>query len=106
MTYKEAREYLQPVADNTPLAGYGEALRKAIEALREMEETEGIKILRKCRHKRLWVMCHEKCEKCGWGGGAKDEETGVCDAGGRCAGGSTESADPAKLAGADPVVHP
>ena len=40
MTYKEAREYLQPVADNTPLAGYGEALRKAIEALESVEQME------------------------------------------------------------------
>lgn len=38
MTYKEAREYLQPVADSTPLAGYGAALSKAIEALEKVED--------------------------------------------------------------------
>lgn len=40
MTYKEAREYLHPVAYRTPWYGYGAALRKAIEALEiaEMEE--------------------------------------------------------------------
>lgn len=37
MTYKEAAAYLQPVADSTPLVGYGSALAKAVEALREIE---------------------------------------------------------------------
>ena len=38
MTYKEAIEYLQPVADNTPLTGYGAALTAAIYALHMMDE--------------------------------------------------------------------
>lgn len=38
MTYKEARDRLQPVADSTQLAGYAAALSKAIEAL-EMAES-------------------------------------------------------------------
>ena len=38
MTFKEAIDYLQPVADNTPLTGYGKALDMAIEALRKAEE--------------------------------------------------------------------
>lgn len=33
MTYKEAKAYLQPIADNATLTGYREALCKAIEAL-------------------------------------------------------------------------
>ena len=40
MTYKEAREYLRPVADSTPLAGYGAALSKAVEALEKAESLE------------------------------------------------------------------
>ena len=40
MTNREAIEYLQPVADNTPLAGYGEALRAAIRALEDAEKLE------------------------------------------------------------------
>ena len=40
MTYKEAREYLRPVADSTPLAGYGAALSKAVEALEKVERLE------------------------------------------------------------------
>lgn len=47
MTYKEAREYLQPVADSTPLAGYGAALSKAIEALGLAESVVRCK---ECKH--------------------------------------------------------
>ena len=47
MTYKEAREYLQPVADSTPLAGYGAALSKAIEAL---EMAESVVRCKDCKH--------------------------------------------------------
>jgi hypothetical protein len=38
MTYKEARDRLQPVADSTPLAGYGAALSKAVEVLKLAED--------------------------------------------------------------------
>lgn len=37
MTNKEAITYLQPVADSTPMVGYGAALVAALEALREVE---------------------------------------------------------------------
>ena len=37
MKNKEAIEYLRPVADSTPLAGYGAALSAAIRALEEVE---------------------------------------------------------------------
>ena len=37
MTNKEAIEYLRPVADSTPLAGYGLALNLAIKALETVE---------------------------------------------------------------------
>ena len=37
MTYKEAIQYLQPVADSTPLVGYGGALRAALQAMQEVE---------------------------------------------------------------------
>lgn len=40
MTYKEARQYLQPIADSAEIPGYAAALEKAIEAL---EEKEGLK---------------------------------------------------------------
>jgi len=38
MTYKEAKAYLQPVADSTPLAGYGAALAAAIRALDDVDK--------------------------------------------------------------------
>lgn len=41
MTTREAIEYLRPVADSTPLAGYGLALSLAIQALEEKAEREG-----------------------------------------------------------------
>lgn len=37
MNYKEAREYLQPVADTCVLPQYAEALEMALEALQEVE---------------------------------------------------------------------
>jgi hypothetical protein len=40
MTYKEAREYLRPIADNHPLGGYAAALEKAMEALEKVEQME------------------------------------------------------------------
>lgn len=40
MTFKEAIEYLQPVADNTPLSGYGAALTAAIYALHQMDSAK------------------------------------------------------------------
>lgn len=38
MTNKEAIEYLQPVADNTPLTGYARALNLALDALRKVDK--------------------------------------------------------------------
>ena len=38
MTYKQAREYLQPVADNHPVTGYAVALTTAIRALEEVDQ--------------------------------------------------------------------
>ena len=40
MTNKEAKEYLQPIADNAQLTGYSAALRKAIWALEEVDRLE------------------------------------------------------------------
>lgn len=40
MAYRDAINYLRPVADSTPLAGYGAALTKAIEALEKVERME------------------------------------------------------------------
>ena len=40
MNYKEAKAYLQPIADNATLTGYREALCKAIEALEKVERME------------------------------------------------------------------
>lgn len=37
MNYKEAKEYLQPVADTCVLPQYAEALELALEALERME---------------------------------------------------------------------
>lgn len=37
MTLKEAIDYLQPIADSTPLAGYGAALAVALDAMRAQE---------------------------------------------------------------------
>lgn len=47
MTYKEAIHYLQPVADNTPLYGYGTAL---LLALRVLEAADAQVHCRDCRH--------------------------------------------------------
>lgn len=38
MTNQEAIAYLRPLADNTPLAGYGQALSTAIKAMETVEE--------------------------------------------------------------------
>lgn len=38
MDYKSAITYLQPIFDNTPKVGYGEALGVALNALREIEQ--------------------------------------------------------------------
>lgn len=38
MTNKEAKTYLQPVADNTPLVGYGAALTVAVRALEDVDQ--------------------------------------------------------------------
>lgn len=40
MNNKEAKEYLQPIADNAQLTGYSAALRKAIWALEEVDRLE------------------------------------------------------------------
>lgn len=37
MTTKEAIDYLQPIADNSDIAQHGEALRVALDAMREAE---------------------------------------------------------------------
>ena len=37
MEIRDAINYLRPVADSTPLAGYGAALTKAIEAMEDVE---------------------------------------------------------------------
>ena len=47
MTYKEAREYLVPVAANCVLPQYAEALEKAIEAL---EIAESVVRCKDCKH--------------------------------------------------------
>lgn len=68
MTYKEAIQYLQPVADNTPLAGYGAALNVALDALRLVDSIVRCK---DCKHGELddpecfpdLYYCHEGC---GW----------------------------------------
>ena len=41
MTYKEAREYLIPIAANCVLPQYAAALEKAMEALEKAEQMEG-----------------------------------------------------------------
>lgn len=38
MTNQEAIAYLRPIADSTPLAGYGQALEAALKALEMVEE--------------------------------------------------------------------
>lgn len=40
MTYKEAREYLIPIAANCVLHQYAAALEKAMEALEKVEQME------------------------------------------------------------------
>lgn len=40
MTIKEAIDYLQPIADSTDIAKHGEALRVALDAMRESERRE------------------------------------------------------------------
>lgn len=40
MTYKEAREYLIPIAANCVLPQYAAALEKAMEALEKVEQME------------------------------------------------------------------
>ena len=59
MTYKEAREYLQPVADSTPLAGYGAALSKAIEAL---ELAESVVRCKECKHMNIVGVGYRGCK--------------------------------------------
>lgn len=39
MDLKQAIDYLQPIADSTPLAGYGAALAVAMDAMRYAEQT-------------------------------------------------------------------
>lgn len=45
MTYKEAREYLQPLADYTTIPRYAAALAKAAEALEEKEGPQKVYLL-------------------------------------------------------------
>lgn len=52
MTIKEAINYLQPVADSTPLAGYGSALVAAIDAMRRVEGME-----------RTIAEYHDRCNR-------------------------------------------
>lgn len=40
MTIKEAVDYLQPIADSTDIAKHGEALRVALDAMRDAERQE------------------------------------------------------------------
>lgn len=42
MTVKEAIDYLQPIADSTDIAKHGEALRVALDAMRDAERYEDI----------------------------------------------------------------
>lgn len=49
MTYKEAREYLIPVAANCVLPQYAAALEKAMEAL---EIAESVVRCKECKHSR------------------------------------------------------
>ena len=44
MTYKEAREYLQPLADYTTIPKYAAALEKALEALEHVEKYKQLDI--------------------------------------------------------------
>ena len=44
MTYAEAIEYLQPIADSSILKRYRVALNKAIRAMQEMQKIEAMKI--------------------------------------------------------------
>lgn len=55
MTYKEAKAYLQPIADNATLTGYREALCKAIEALELVKEPCQL-----CRSKRIDITVQTK----------------------------------------------
>jgi hypothetical protein len=45
MTYAEAIEYLQPIADSSSLKRYSVALSKAIHAMQEMQKIEDMKPL-------------------------------------------------------------
>ena len=42
MTIKEAIDYLQPIADSTDIAKHGEALRVALDAMREIEKPHDV----------------------------------------------------------------
>ena len=61
MTYAEAIEYLQPIADSSSLKHYRVALNKAIDALREMQRIEEMKpiVLNAKASAELWQMMQE-----------------------------------------------
>lgn len=59
MTYKEAKAYLQPIADNATLTGYREALCKAIEAL---EMAESVVRCKDCKHYEI-TCCGYMCKR-------------------------------------------
>ena len=61
MTYAEAIEYLQPIADSSSLKRYSVALNKAICAMREMQRIEGMKpiVLNAKASAELWQMMQE-----------------------------------------------
>ena len=49
---------MQPVADNTPLSGYGAALTAAIYAMHQMEEG-AVKVVRCKECKHYEITCYE-----------------------------------------------
>lgn len=59
MTFKEAREYLRPIADNTPLTGYGAALETAMKALEQAD-----KIVHCCECKNHYASYYGVRNKC------------------------------------------
>ena len=61
MTYKEAIESLQPVADYTPLASYGAALNMAIDALRKVDAGPWISVDDRLPKPGYTVLCLGRC---------------------------------------------
>lgn len=59
MTYKEAREYLIPIAANCVLPQYAEALEKAMEAL---ELAESVVRCKECKHMNIVGVGYRWCK--------------------------------------------